>query len=95
MAIPRYSQDPNEYLDYEIDWSQWLPQGDTITESTFTADVGLDVSVASHTTTATIVWVGITGGEAMIGQSFNVVNDIVTAEGRMAERSISIQVKQL
>lgn len=85
-----YVKDPAAVLDYSINWTDWLPDGDTITTSTWTADAGITMDSDSNTTTAATVWVS--GGT--VGESYNLVNHIVTADGREDDRTIIIRVRE-
>ena len=91
LAPNEYAQDAAEYLDYKVDWSGWLAGGDTIVTSTFTADLGITLTNPSFAQTSATVW--ISGG--VNGTSYNVVNSIVTAQGRKAERTLRIDIKKL
>lgn len=92
MTIATYDKDPSATLDYSIDWSAWLPSGDTIASATWTATAGLTVesspapSVASGIATA---W--LSGGTA--GTRYVVTCQVTTAAGRVDERGITISVK--
>ena len=60
-----FTQDPSAVLDYTIDWSQWLPSGDTITAATWTAESLIPptqltlstLNVGGNLAAATYVWV--------------------------------------
>lgn len=78
-------KDPNDVLDYTINWSTWLG-ADTIASSTWTVPTGLTAGVTSNSTTATTIW--LSGGTA--GVTYLVTNKIVTAAGRTKEDSIVI-----
>jgi hypothetical protein len=80
-----FIKDPDAVLDYQVDWSSWL-NGDTISTSSWTVPQGLSKESDSKSTTATTVW--LSGGVA--GQSYSVVNHIVTAAGREEDRTIKI-----
>lgn len=85
-----FQQDPSAKIDYQVDWSAWL-DGDTIDTSTWSADAGLTVASSpapSHTTTVATAW--LTGGT--VGQRYTVTNRIVTAAGRIDERSFVVMV---
>jgi len=91
----KYTKDPDAVLDYTVDWTAWLPSGDTITASTFTVNSDADNAVVvddqlndAHTTT---VW--LSGGVA--GQKYTVTNHITTAAGRQDDRSLTITIKEL
>ncbi len=83
-----FIKDPDEILDYKVDWSDWLVS-DTINTSTWTVPAGLTAGAASNTTTTATQW--ISGGTA--GTTYTVTNRIVTAGLRTAERSITIKVQ--
>lgn len=96
MAIKTFSKDPDERLDYSIDWETWL-DGDTITTSTsgssWTLPSGIDASsspIHSKTTTTATAW--ITGGSA--GEEYTLTNTIHTDAGRIAQASIKILVRE-
>lgn len=82
-------KDPNETLDYSVNWSRWLGE-DTISSSTW-VDVtsGIIVASSSNTTTAATVW--LSGGTA--GSQYSLTNRIVTAGGRTADRTRTVSVQ--
>ena len=82
-------KDPNEKLDYTIDWSAALVGTDTIVDSIWTTDSDLETSGMSNDTTKTIIW--IAGGKE--GIKYNVSNRITTAAGRIMERTVILKVK--
>ncbi len=78
-------KDPNDKLDYEIDWSAWLATStDTISASTWIVPSALTVFTSSFGTATTIVW--LTGGTA--GEVYDVTNRITTVNGRIEDRTI-------
>lgn len=83
-----FVKDPDDVLDYQIDWSDWLPTGDTISTSTWTADTGITVDSESETTTVATVW--LSGGT--VGNTYSVRNRIVTTGGRTKDKTIRIRV---
>lgn len=90
MSIASFIKDPAAILDYVIDWSDWL-NGDTIATSTWTVPVGItQVNASSSAFTATIRLSGGTHGE-----SYEVLNHVVTASGQEDERPITIEVRQV
>jgi hypothetical protein len=82
-------KDPNDVLDYGVDWSQWL-DGDTITASSWSAPIGITIDSESNSTTATTVW--LSGGTPHV--TYEVVNHITTAAGREADKTLRIKVMQ-
>lgn len=90
--IATYVKDPSATLDYSIDWSTWLPSGDTISSVSWTG-TGVTVegspapSVASGIATA---WVS--GGTADTDATLACL--VTTTAGRIDERTIRIQVRE-
>lgn len=82
------SKDPDETLDYGMDWRKWLG-GDTIASSTWSATAGITVGTDTFTNTMTTVW--LSGGS--VRQTYTVTNRITTAAGRIAERSFQVYVE--
>ena len=85
-----YIKDPNAVLDYQWDWSSWLPSDDAIASATITADAGLTVNSSSNTESTATAW--LSGGAD--GQSYRVTCRIVTADGRTDDRTITILIRQ-
>jgi hypothetical protein len=81
-----YPKAPNEVLDYTIDWSDFLAEGEAISASTFTAASGITKDSQSNSNNAATVW--LSGGTH--GQEYVVKNTITTSASRTAERSIKI-----
>lgn len=84
-------KDPQAELDYAIDWSDWLSDGDTIDSSTWSVsgqDSALLIDATTNTTTSATVW--LSGGT--VGKSYSVANRVVTSQGRTDDRTIKIVV---
>lgn len=88
-------KDPNDILDYVVDWTSWLPEGDTISTSTFELEPGAEIVLGSgiqapsHTANTTTMW--LTGG--VEGKMYAITNRIVTAQGRQKDRTVRVLVK--
>ena len=82
-------KDPNEKLDYTIDWSAALVGTDTIVDSIWTVDSDLETSGTSYDTTKTVIW--LAGGTD--GVKYNISNRVTTAYGRIMERTVILKVK--
>jgi hypothetical protein len=85
-----WRHDPDAVLDYTIDWSQWLGDGETIAASTWDVPAGLTEVDESETTTATSV--RVSGGTA--GTMYSVTNHIVTSTGQEDDRTIRLNVSE-
>ena len=75
MALALIEKTPYAVLSYEIDWSDWLPSGDTISAVTWTVPTGITKDSSSATTTAT----EITLSSGTLGETYDVVCKITTA----------------
>ncbi len=88
--IYAFDKDPDEILDFTIDWSDWLPSGDTISTSAWNVPAGItEVSKSSDTTK---VWIFLSGG--IDGDEYKLTNTITTAGSRTAQRTIQIKVAE-
>lgn len=90
MAFQWPSKDPDELLDYQINWSAALTT-DTITISSWTISGGDSLLIDDHSTfspqTATI-W--LKGGS--LNQTYAVNNLITTAGGRIFDQTVNISI---
>jgi hypothetical protein len=81
-------KDPDEILDYHVDWSERLDT-DTIDTSTWDVPSGITKMTDSTTTTISTIW--LSGGT--IGESYIFTNHINTAGGREMDQSVKLKVK--
>jgi len=86
--VKPYEKDPQANLDYQVDWSDWLGSTDTISTSTWTVPDGIVEESDSNTTTTATIWVS--GGT--LGETYDLVNHIVTTEGREDDRTIHLKL---
>jgi hypothetical protein len=96
--IDRGLQDPNERLDWTRDWSDWLPEGDSLDSSEWIVvfedddpapleimdEVGFEATFDETTST---VW--LQGGT--LGTSYEVTNRITTVQGRIKDETMVIE----
>jgi hypothetical protein len=81
-------KDPNEVLDYSVDWSGLLA-GDTIASSTWTVPTGVTGGAMSYTDTETLIW--LSGGSD--GERYDLLNRITTAAGRTRDQTCVLKIK--
>jgi len=81
-------KDPYAVLDYSLDWTNWMPSGDTITSIAVSADAG--ITIDSTTNTDYIATANISGGTA--GNIYNIEFKIVTTNGLRDSRNFRIKV---
>jgi hypothetical protein len=85
------NKDPDEVLDYSIDWSARLSDTDFITSSTWVnlTSSGLIRYSSSSSSTITTIW--FSGGT--LDLSYIITNRVVTNEGRTMDQSAKIKIK--
>jgi hypothetical protein len=92
MAAIKFSKDPDEVLDYELDWSPRLAE-DTIALSEWLMPTPATGVIAkdsdAKSTTTTTIWVS--GGT--LGKDYSIVNRIVTAGGRTMDQTCLMRVR--
>ena len=85
-----FLKDPDAVLDYSVDWSAWLVDGDIIISSDWLPTTGITVVSSSFSTNATTVWVS----DGVAGNKYGITNRITTSGGRTDDRTIYIKVVQ-
>lgn len=88
MALKWPAKDPDEVLDYKVDWAKRLGS-DTIAASTWTTPDGITLMTSSYQPKFTLVW--LSGGS--VGKTYSFVNRITTASGRIMEQTIDLPIK--
>lgn len=87
MSVSWPFKDPDEVLDYDVDWSLRL---DTDTIASFTPSVASgDVTIDSSDFTNTVTKVWLSGGTT----DCEVLNRIVTAGGRTMDQTVKLKIK--
>lgn len=81
------SKDPEDFLDYHIDWTNRL-NGDIISSSAWTVQDGLSSSMESNTDTVATIW--LSNGEN--GVVYSVRNMIETGDGRIFNITVRLKV---
>jgi hypothetical protein len=86
-------KDPEEVLDFDLDWSARLVDGDTITSSTWIIATEPDSALINQSdassATATKVW--LAGGT--LGATYLLTNRVVTAGGRTMDHSEKLKIR--
>lgn len=91
-------KDADAYLDYSVDWSDWMNEGDSIASSSFTIEsipddpnpITTNQNTFSSGTNIATVW--LAGGTA--GNHYRITNTITTVNGLTDERFFRIFVKE-
>lgn len=80
---------PDDVRDYDVNFSRWLPDGDTVQSATADAGEGLNVDSVQITDTTVKVW--LSGGTS--GQSYNVDVGVETTGGRAKQTCFRVRVR--
>lgn len=86
-------KDPAAQLTYVLDWSDWMPEGDSLDSATFTVSAptgASNVTIISSGVTGDTAYVEVAGGTA--GQVYTVINTITTADGKIDRRRFRLRV---
>jgi hypothetical protein len=90
MAFPKWSdKDPDEVLDYNIDWSPRLTSPDVISASQWFVPTGLIADNEEMTDNSTTVWLS----SGTLGTVYDVLNRIDTVEGRTMDQTVTLKIK--
>jgi hypothetical protein len=82
-------KDPDEVVDYAVDWRSVLTGGDVIVTSTWTLPTGIVGGAQSFTDTQTTIW--LQGGTD--GVNYDLLNRITTQGGRTWDQTCTLRVR--
>lgn len=84
------SKDPDEVVDYDLSWAdQMTADADTIVSSTWTVPANITKNSSTNTATRTKVW--LSGG--ISGETYTLLNRVVTTGGRTFDQSVKLKMK--
>lgn len=87
---PRWpKKDPDELLDYSVDWSRRL-DGDTILESVWDVPDGLVTESHAHDAASTTIW--LSAGVA--GRAYRITNRVRTHAGRIMDQTVHLAMEE-
>ena len=79
MSEAIQSKSVEDILDYSINWARFLVTDTIVAIDVWTIDAGLTNAAMTNTSTVSTVW--LSGG--VTGTTYNVVNTVTTAGGRV------------
>lgn len=88
-------KDPEAQLIYSLDWSQWLPQGDTLVSVVYSLQVRANdpaplIKNTEGVQSGTISYVELSGGQ--VGKIYTVTAEITTTDGLVDRRNFRVKV---
>lgn len=97
MALKWPSKDPNDVLDFQIDWLGTAADpgplyglSDAIANSLWVVPAGLSVETETFAAGSATIW--LSGGVA--GVSYSILNRITTDDGRVFDQTVKLPVKE-
>lgn len=89
MALRFPDKDPNEILDYEVNWTARL-EGDVISSSTWIMPVGNSLAKKSDAFSATTTSIWLQDGD--VDTDVTLINRVLTVSGRQFDQSINLKI---
>lgn len=89
MSLKWPPKDPDEVLDYQIDWSKRVANTDAIVSSTWIVPTGITKDSDSFTDFATIIWLS----SGTLDEEYTLTNRVTTTEGRTMDQSVDIKIR--
>jgi hypothetical protein len=88
-----FNKQPNEVLDYDISFAEWIPAGDTIVQAVAVADDGITLGETLIDPTGLLVKQWVEGGTS--GETYKIQITVTTDDGRVKEAEFKIKVKEV
>lgn len=85
-------KDPADVLDYDINYQDWLPSGDTITTVTTDVSPAGELAVDSVQISSPEVKAWVSGG--VDGTTYTITVTAATTGGRVKEETFKVRVKE-
>ena len=87
-----FLKDPDSVLDYIVDWSKWLPSGDTSAAVAWDVPTGIVESTEGRSNTVSSATIWLSSGT--VGNTYDIGCRITTASTRIAERTMRVKVQE-
>jgi hypothetical protein len=92
-CLANLEKTPNDHLDYDIDFSRWLPQNDIIVDANaFIADSDVTFIVTSVETAEQVVRVWVDNG--IDGEESEIAVYVTTLGGREKEACFKLRIRE-
>ena len=92
MIIGMAQKQPAEYLDYNVDFSEWMPEDDQIASATVAVSPEGELTADTISIMTPIVKFWAAGGTA--GKTYKLTVKITTEGGRIKEDELKIRVRE-
>lgn len=84
-------KDPDEVLDYQVDWSRRLKAGETLVTSEFTAAGSLTFEITDTSLNGGLTTFWAQGGA--VGETVRITNRVTTNQGRTYDQTGRLQIR--
>lgn len=88
MILNWPDKDPQETLDYRLNWRARIVPGDKIVSSTWSSPIGITQGVNVYSDYTTTLWLS----SGTVGTTYTFTNTITTFAGRVMEQSVAVTV---
>ncbi len=92
MIIGMAQKQPSEYLDYNVDFTEWMPEDDQIASAVVTVSPEGELTTDNVSIMTPIVKFWAAGG--VTGKQYKVSVKITTEGGRVKEDELKIRVRE-
>lgn len=90
--IGRFEKQPDEVLDYDIDFAEWIPDGDVVSSATITSSpAGLTVGTVGVFGSYLKVWIS----EGVDGTTYKLEVTATTQGGRVKQAEFLMKVREV
>ena len=96
VFLGRFRQQPSEILDYSVDYSQWLPAGETVVASGIDTSPVTDppLGVSNQFINDDGNLIGFRISEGLSGSDYQLTIKGTTSVGQLVEREFNITVEE-
>lgn len=88
--MPIWLKDPDETVDYELNWAPELRDADTIASSTWIIPTGIAKDSDTHGDSTVTIWLS----DGTMGTAYDLINRITTAGGRTEDQSVTVVMRE-
>lgn len=89
--LGKLEKQPVDYLDYDINFSEWLVDSDSVESATAVSSVPEELIVSNVMILSPIIKIWVAGG--LNGSTYKITVTATTAEGRIKEVDFMIRVR--
>ena len=93
MILGNFTKQPVDVVDYDIDYSEWLSEGDTIESATVTVAPATNLVIDSLFVNDPRIKIWVSGGTN--GVTYKVTVTATTADGRVKQDEFRVKVKDI